>query len=365
MILRHYKNLDGVRGVAAMMIIVFHFFALTDYNSNTYHLMEKITPFGKSGVTLFFVLSGFLISRILFNTKTDNNYFSNFYLRRSLRIFPLYYFSLILYYIFYPIIFNNPVASLKDIVVFATYFQTFPITFNWPIEGPGHFWSLSVEEHFYLIWPVLIYFLREKSIKTSIFILLIGSFIFRIILSNQGYDPYYFSFTNFDSLSLGALTALLERNKKFTSSTFLKPISYFLLTTIGITAMVYIIFNGKEIHMITSLKLTLISVIYFLGISLLILLKPQNLINKVLEAKPLTFFGKISYGTYVYHIFIIQIVRDMIPTSIWFLDLIIVILLSTLMAFLSYNLFEIRFLKLKNNFTYSESSLKEAKIRVS
>ncbi len=146
----YYKNLDGIRAIAALMVMFFHFFASIKINTPTLSVLLKLSIFGQTGVTLFFVLSGFLITRILISTKHNTDYFKNFYLRRTLRIFPLYYLFLLIYYYIYPLIFNTGFTPIKDQLYFYAYIQNFAETFHWTANGPNHFWSLAVEEHFYL-----------------------------------------------------------------------------------------------------------------------------------------------------------------------------------------------------------------------
>ncbi len=142
--LKYFPELDGLRGISALMIIFFHFFQGVD--ALEYNLITKILVFGQTGVTLFFVLSGFLISRILLDTKNEENFFRNFYVRRSLRIFPLYYLFLLMIYVLYPLILNNKIR-FEELWYYFIYLQGLAVTFNWPTIGPGHFWSLAVEEH--------------------------------------------------------------------------------------------------------------------------------------------------------------------------------------------------------------------------
>src|ERR1700755_1520169 len=94
--LKYYKGLDGVRGLAALMIMFYHFTPDSSNTGSFLHFLKKISVIGQSGVTLFFVLSGFLITRILLASKPNKDYFKKFYTKRALRIFPLYYLFLII-----------------------------------------------------------------------------------------------------------------------------------------------------------------------------------------------------------------------------------------------------------------------------
>jgi peptidoglycan/LPS O-acetylase OafA/YrhL len=213
--LKYYKNLDGVRAIAALMVMVFHFFQHVEPSTKLLNILTKVSVFGQTGVTLFFVLSGFLITRILLDTKETTGYFKNFYLRRALRIFPLYYLFLAITYYVVPLIVNTPFGSFNQQIFYFTYLQNFAITFNWDSVGPVHFWSLAVEEHFYLFWPVVVYLFSTKNLSRVIIGIIIGALLLRIFMLNNGYGVFYFTFTRFDSLAIGALLAIAELRNSF------------------------------------------------------------------------------------------------------------------------------------------------------
>ena len=135
----YYKNLDGMRGIAALMVLIFHFFT---YPNSGYleHLAfyQKITEIGQHGVSLFFVLSGFVITRILINTRENTTYFRTFYKRRILRIFPLYYLFLFFYYFLIPYLTGTDRIELANKIPFFLYLQNMTEVFNFKASGPGH-----------------------------------------------------------------------------------------------------------------------------------------------------------------------------------------------------------------------------------
>ena len=215
--LKRYKELDGIRGIAALLVMVLHFFELEpNTGNNIVETLKRLAHFGQTGVTLFFVLSGFLITRILLATKKNKNYFKSFYIRRALRIFPLYYLYLISIFVIVPYFTHNYV-SLKLHWTYWIYLQNFAITFNWLHSEPTHFWSLAVEEHFYFFWPLLIYFLNQRQLIRVIAVIIIVSLICRILLLNNGYEVFYFTFTNMDALAIGSLIAFIETKYTFTN----------------------------------------------------------------------------------------------------------------------------------------------------
>ena len=174
--IKYFKNLDGIRAIAVLMVMLSHF--LTPLHSKfniLQQLLNKSSMLGQLGVSLFFVLSGFLITRILLNTKEKKQYFKNFYVRRILRIFPLYYLFLILFYYIFPFILDTEIPKFSQQLYYFTYLQNFAITFKWDSVGPIHFWSLAVEEHFYIFWPFIIYFFKDNKVIRIIILLIVSS----------------------------------------------------------------------------------------------------------------------------------------------------------------------------------------------
>ena len=191
MTLKNYKELDGIRAIAALLVMMLHFFGDEPMGGNKIlDVVKVLARFGQTGVTLFFVLSGFLITRILLATKNNNNYFKTFFIRRALRILPLYYLYLIIVFCIIPL-FTNDFIPFKENWYYWVYLQNFAITFNWLQNGPTHYWSLAVEEHFYLFWPLLIYYLNVKQIVRVIPVIIGLSLIIRIILLKNNYEVFF------------------------------------------------------------------------------------------------------------------------------------------------------------------------------
>jgi peptidoglycan/LPS O-acetylase OafA/YrhL len=347
--LQHYKSLDGVRGIAALMVMWFHF-SWTGGGA-VIKFIEKTSVFGQTGVSLFFVLSGFLITRILlYNKGTSRHYFSNFYIRRSLRIFPLYFLFLGIYYFVVPLMFHTPFVPFGKQVYYWTYLQSFSQTFGWNAAGPNHFWSLSVEEHFYLFWPFLIYYLNLKQIKRAIFFLIGLAVVLRVLLVSAGYPVFYWTFTNVDSLAFGALLAVFEAENALTGKTnmlYLKIIAYGILP---VTIPLWVVFGGAANPAIQAIKPLLILSIYYLLIFSVI--RPQgNVWLKRFFSQPfLVFTGKISYGLYVFHPLCFEIVSNTFLSDHLSIHLMASIALSYAAAATSYYLFERQFLILKKKF---------------
>jgi peptidoglycan/LPS O-acetylase OafA/YrhL len=362
----YFKSLDGVRAIAALMVMIFHFFQNIKLDSALLKEIIKFSTFGQTGVTLFFVLSGFLITRILLSNKLNKNYFKNFYLKRALRIFPLYYLYLVIYFILFPLLSDSNFISLNEQLYFYFYLQNIPFSFNNIINGPIHFWSLAVEEHFYIFWPILIYFLNRKWINILILFIIIFAFILRVIMLNNHLESFYFTLTRFDSLAIGSLIALFEKKIIQIQSMLFFFLSLFffftylffgdLLETFPFHTIIDYFSNlifGKIFNILpikSTINYLIISMFYFSVISYIISLKNNSFLNIFLKIKPLTYTGKISYGLYVYHPFAYFFIEKYLPSENWIGNLIMGFTLSFIIASLSYHLFEVKFLNLKQKF---------------
>jgi peptidoglycan/LPS O-acetylase OafA/YrhL len=350
--LSYYKNLDGIRAIAALMVMVFHFFRGIEPVTTTLSILTKVSVFGQTGVTLFFVLSGFLITRILMATKETQGFFKNFYVRRTLRIFPLYYFFLLLTYYILPHFFNTESPSLNQQVYYFTYLQNFATTFKWDAIGPGHFWSLAVEEHFYLFWPFIVYLFSNKNLTKIILGIVVGAMLLRALMLSEGYEVFYFTFTRFDSLAIGALLALLEVRGFFKESNSKKFMT--LLAGLFIpTVFMWTYFTGAGNNYIQIFKFFFLSSIYFSIIGLLLCIKENHPVNKVLRTDFFSYTGKISYGLYVYHPLAYSICGRYFNTENIVFDFIIGLIMTYLISAISFHFFESAFLKLKKYFDYN------------
>ena len=353
--LKYYKELDGIRAMAALMVIFFHFFSGVSSNNSFVLLLKKISIFGQTGVSLFFVLSGFLITRILLEAKNKANYFSSFYVRRILRIIPLYYFFLIIFYFIVPLIFKSQVVSLNKQIYYWVYMQNFAMTFNWIAEGPLHFWSLAIEEHFYIFWPFVIYFFNNTKILYAIAVLVLISFFTRYFLLSNNYDVFYFTFSRLDELALGALLAIIEM-KKYYFKLQNRIFSMLLVSTLIISILIWFINNASGNDYLQIFKFLVLGLAYFAFIGYIITSKNSNLLKKFFQLKIFSFTGRISYGLYVYHPLCFSMFYKFFMFNNIFLNFICCLLLSFLFATTSYYLIEVQFLKLKKYWNYAHAS---------
>lgn len=353
--LGHYRQLDGVRAIAALMVMFFHFFQGLHPTGTILLLVQKLSVIGQTGVSLFFVLSGFLITRILLVTRDSPRYFGDFYARRALRIFPLYYFFLILFYFVIPPLVHSPIVPFGSQIYFWTYLQNFAMTFNWRTAGPPTFWSLGVEEHFYLIWPFLIYFLSKKGIKWAVGVLLAVALGCRLLLLYKGYEVFYFTFSRLDEIALGALLAVWESEGKLKQ--YSKKFLYVLVLVLIPTLFLWGKVTGKAIPAIQAIKFNLLGVCYLCIVGYVVSLSADSVVNRMLSRKMLAFTGKISYGLYVYHPLCFSLIALFLPGIPLWLNFLLSFGSAFLIAWLSYTFMESKFIALKKYFTYTRPAI--------
>lgn len=353
--IQYYRQLDGIRAVAALMVMYMHFVVAFKSDSAIYQAIAKYASFGQTGVSIFFVLSGFLITRILMATKGSARFFSDFYIRRALRIFPLYYLFLFLFYFLVPLLQNIPIAPAGKQFYAWVYLQNFAMTFNWDAVVPSHYWSLAVEEHFYFLWPCLVYFFNKKGIKIAIAGILIIAFICRLVLINKGFEVFYFTFTRMDELAMGALLAVweLEGKLKGNAKKFIVGLVLVLLPAIVLWVKV----TGQAMVVVQVVKYNLLSLSCFCLVGYVIALQGTSWVSRILTSRFFQFSGKISYGLYVYHplcFFLIQsYFKPTIPVPVFFM---ISFGITYLVAAVSFYLFEAKFIALKKYFEHDRLS---------
>ena len=214
---KHLPALDGLRGVALLLVFLLHTIMLPDVG---YSLFKKVIYFGHWGVDIFFCLSGFLITGILYAAKDDQHYFRNFYARRALRIFPLYYFFLLLYYLLvirlHIINFGaqKMLEASQDFRWLWWYGTNIRIaeTGHFMTASINHFWTLAVEEHFYLVWPFLVFWLSRRGLFRAIALIVVSALVLRIWLESRGVSGYVITsltVCRVDSFAIGGAFSLL------------------------------------------------------------------------------------------------------------------------------------------------------------
>lgn len=220
--------LDGLRGVA-ILLVLWHNVSAGEYTGGIIaRLINLVADTGWVGVQLFFVLSGFLITGILLDEKDAPQQLRNFYVRRVLRIFPLYYVALAIVFILLPIMHATPGWLTLPPGLSQAWYWLYLNNWSSPYWGDapalGHFWSLAVEEQFYLLWPVCVIFLRRRNVLVICLMLLVGAPLFRLLLTVANPElassaAYRFSPARLDALAVGALTSLVVRDRNWLRTT--------------------------------------------------------------------------------------------------------------------------------------------------
>jgi len=215
----HVPALDAIRGLAIVLVTLYRFGGGGDGAASAIG-HNWFVDLGSRGVDLFFVLSGFLITGILFDAKGKDHYFRNFYLRRSLRIFPLYYAALAVTLLVLPSLLPASAASFQPAMDAQAWLWLYggnvwqSFTGEWVLGPLNHFWSLAIEEHFYLLWPAVICFTSRRTAMGACGGLFIGSILARAVwLASGGNNVAAEVFTplRMDGLVLGSWLALTAR----------------------------------------------------------------------------------------------------------------------------------------------------------
>ena len=293
--MQYIKQLDSIRGIAVLLVLLSHWVPIYIFQSGAF-----------IGVNTFFVLSGFLISNILFDNKNKAEAagFSkliavkNFFFRRALRIFPIYFLVVISLYLLE----EGKLIDLKNEII---YLLTFSINFhfyNLKYFGvyTAHLWSLAVEEQFYLVWPWLLLFLKREHIPFAILIFILTGSISQLFI--QDHFGYITTYRCLDAFGLGALLSWLYTYKPQLLKKTYQLLNYIILATLGIVLLW--LYGLLPVPMPAR---TLIS-IFALWVITYIVLNTQS--NKelrfsfLLNNRKLIFIGKISYSIYLYHFYI-------------------------------------------------------------
>jgi len=306
----HMPELDSVRGVAVLLVLFFHGFGFafgTKSLSGLPKLFVAATLPGWIGVNLFFVLSGFLISGILIDSKQRPDYYQRFYYRRALRILPLYYTVLILLAVLSRAGFVDRRASWGFLAISSVYLANVSGLFGISMQY-GILWTLAIEEHFYLFWPAVIRRFSRRNISiiaTGIFLLCPA---LRWLYCALGYNAGAgYTWLYADGLALGALLACTVRGRpgeRFRMRRLTAALvgSSLLLLIGGAPFGIFLASHRAGLVLrTTAVNLLSGSVI---GLVLLVGTSPWK---RAVNNAALRFFGQISYGLYLLHMLIFDL----------------------------------------------------------
>jgi len=365
----HIPALDGVRGLAILLVLLFHFrigHGLPPPTIVIDRLFDAACGAGWIGVDLFFVLSGFLITGVLYDAKGSNHYFRNFYARRCLRIFPLYYVALILFLGVIPRLLDLDRVlqpSRGAAVAYSTYLSNVWIAYKgWTGSGlAGHFWSLAVEEQFYFVWPIIVMTTGRRALLRVCAGSVVGALVVRVMLRMSGYEDaaYVVTPARIDALAIGGFLAVAARGPDGLSA-----VARMATPTAIVTASALISislwrrgFDHGDL-VVATVGHSLLAV--FFGSLLVAALAStrRGLLGRCLLSRVLRFFGQYSYALYVFQYplpflkpsflsfaSVPTLYGSQLPAQVLYLSL--GVLAATGLAVLSWHGCEKHFLKLK------------------
>ena len=378
---RHLPELDGLRGIAILMVMAFHFFLFSDITARNRLEGAFVTVVGAgwSGVDLFFVLSGFLITGILFDSRQQPGFFRTFYSRRVLRIFPMYYAFLALSFFLFP---RLDTTGTFEHLPSSDQLWTWSYLANVRIALKGwvgitpplrHFWSLAIEEQFYILWPWIVFAASRRRLLYICAFMYVSATALRIGLCAEGrwLAAYALTPARMDALAVGAFLALLMREPLGykTALRWAKPM--LTCSTLALATM-FVLRKGLKSNdpVVVALGSSLLALV-FGAILVLGLTLPRCCRSKRILASPiLRFFGTYSYALYVFHQPVALYLRALavsggtVPSrmhallAIPVVYFVLALAISVVAALVSWHCWEKHFLKLKNRFAYLPASPK-------
>jgi peptidoglycan/LPS O-acetylase OafA/YrhL len=363
----YFENLDGLRFFCFLSVFFYHSFHTENPDlkaSETLHFLTKtVFTNGNLGVNFFFVLSGFLITYLLIKEKAKSQInIPKFWMRRILRIWPLYYFCVAFGFILFPwikTVFGETSNETANILYYLTFTSNFDLIHNLPdCSVLSILWSVAIEEQFYLLWPILLSIIPARKYWVLFVALLVISFIFRFHEQNENVLEMH-SLSCMSDMVIGGFGAwAIIYSKKFKAN--ILSLNKFVISILYLTFWLIFFFRKSivaDFEMILPFERAIIAIIM-----IMIILEQnysKNSIFKLSKLKMISELGKITYGLYCLHFIGILITLKTtgflgLKNSLWnvvFLETGLSLLLSIIIAKLSYRWFEKPFLKLKNKFS--------------
>jgi peptidoglycan/LPS O-acetylase OafA/YrhL len=405
----HVPALDGLRGLAILLVMACHFTMFVPRPKGAVGYGLRMLYSGWTGVDLFFVLSGFLITGILYDTKGATNALRNFYVRRILRIFPLYLGVLVIIFVALPMAIRGLDGMSWRLDSFLTALDSsFAGTHGraelafWlhasnilaAIKGhlyaPGHFWSLAVEEQFYLVWPFIVFAFRRETLTAICASLVVAALICRVclVLAAEPVAAFVTLPCRMDPLAIGAFLALAARAPRGLEA-LTTPAKWILAICGVLWGAIFIQQRGwpHDTPVVQTVGYSVVAMFYGALMIVALAAPGDRHLGWLLRQTWLRFVGKISYGIYVFHGLIFVWLLKLIPLSqspaptrvaqqvselfalpsasselglAHVLDAVAYIALATILsvavAWLSWNFYEKHFLQLKRGFSYTHAA---------
>lgn len=367
---RHIGALDGIRGLAVLMVFADHYGDIALHNHSAILLIaQHIKATGWIGVDFFFALSGYLITGILWRTKHDKHRARNFYAKRVLRLLPVYYgvWAFLLCYV----AMHTSLWQPRVFLAYLFYVGNFVAPYHQSV-GPflvAHFWSLAVEEQFYLLWPVVLWNMPNRR---SALRLLGGAFAFSVLLKvaflifHVNLPVYFYTPTHMESITAGSFLALAFVEWPELCQRYAKLGFKVALAALVIAFVVY----GGLADQNLAVDIVAFPLVAILGTSLIVRSQdPASPLSRLMNMRVLRFYGKISYGFYIYHYLLRNILKrfiympihhvmksHLLAGAIYFP---LALIICTVISASSFYFYEKPFLRLKRRFE-STPRLQEA-----
>ena len=376
---RRIAPIDGLRGLAILLVIVHHSFDPVYGYGPFLNAIFAGLSLGWIGVDLFFAISGFLITGILLETKQSAQYFLNFYARRFLRIFPLYYlFCFLALYVVPCLPCANPLTfePIKEQQAWLWLYGAnilISLKHSWVLATNclelNHLWSLAVEEHFYLIWPLVIWLCSPRQLKVICLVAISIVFAARITYVFGSHDfisAYIMTPLRIDALLIGSGVAFLRSEM---SPGKFRALGHIALPSMFVLLMASFRFFDWRLSgtFAPSVGLTLLPLFFAASIVYVVSSSDMSLVKRAFSTPILSFFGKYSYGLYIYHFPVLKMLGA-IGIASYFINAthsrlggimafnFIAFIAAILVAMLSWHAWEKHFLKLKVYFVDNTSS---------
>jgi peptidoglycan/LPS O-acetylase OafA/YrhL/glycosyltransferase involved in cell wall biosynthesis len=371
---RHLPALDGLRGIAILLVMVYHFSGGTDQAARGLDMwFSRVCGVGWAGVDLFFVLSGFLITGILIEARGGEGGLKRFFVRRSLRIFPLYYAVLIALFVGLPLLGAGTSTGLDMVSPHQGWLWTYSgniakffdpsIAFQAGLIQTKHFWSLAVEEQFYLLWPFCVMWLSGKALGRVCVGVACASLALRTGLQFVVGDAVYtFTPCRLEGLMVGAYVAIAWRDAASVvhHRVLVRNVAVGCASVLGVTWLAVGLDNAHW----TMLTYGFTVVAVLSGALLVMVLKTAktSTLHRVLCAEPLRFVGRLAYGLYVFHYLLMPLFQSYFSPEVlvrevfghyWpsrFASMGLSIAASIAVAWVSWHVLEKHFLALKDRF---------------
>lgn len=359
--------LDGLRAIAILLVIPHNTSVLNSTAAGLAYLVSLLSNVGWIGVQLFFALSGFLITGNLLDTRQAGNYYRMFFARRVLRIFPLYYGTLIVMLILVPMLFSMPDSFTKTLQYqpwLWLFLSNWVEPFGHAVEPFPHFWSLAIEEQFYLIWPFVVHRHTSKQVFSVSCAVIIAALAIRIGMiwggANSG-SLYMFTTSRMDALAAGAALAAALRTPGMSRWLIERANSMAMFAVVLLLLGALTTYAYELEGLLTRSYGYSILAIGFALIIAAAAIRPAGIFSsvwKLLSLAPLRRVGRYSYAMYIFHLplhiyigtKLLHRFTTQVTNGIALIYMACLIVTTFLLSAASYHLIEKRFLALKSRF---------------